>query len=210
MTTFIGRLEANTARIARRSGPAFWLVVACAAPVEPVDSSPSTAPSAPRSSPASVPSASSSAPEIGGISERLWETALSGDPIDLETLALSVGALELYERTNDPRFGETALRALPHARDAELAWLFLARAFSRASPSSGKFGEALVESLGRGDDFGERLAPDDRVELVATLQSIAQASERTEEDRSLALSALHRLHARGITNAGPVPQSMER
>ncbi|MBX3181619.1 MAG: hypothetical protein KIT72_12880 [Polyangiaceae bacterium] len=82
-------------------------------------------------------------------SEADWQLAAAGDPLDLARLARTEGALRLVAELTGAR-AETALAALPHAPDAELAVGALCRSLDpsvKLPPKAPTSARARLEAL---------------------------------------------------------------
>jgi hypothetical protein len=122
-------------------------------------------------------------------SDVLWREAGRGDVVDLERLANREGALGLLDGVSEGRdVGLTALLALPHADDAELALARLC-AILGVVPS-----RAVLSSVhgivARLPEPTERLDPGGMAACGPALSRIAAAPDQAPADRDLAQSAL--------------------
>jgi hypothetical protein len=134
-----------------------------------------------------------------------WERAQSGDPADLAELADAEGARGLARRLDDPALGRTALAALEHAADAELATGLLARrAAARPATAEAEL-EVLLAVLSSPRRVGERLDPEGELEAVDALLGLAREASHPRRVRALALSCLGRLAERGLVDRAALP-----
>jgi hypothetical protein len=142
-------------------------------------------------------------PDQGALFAR---AARSLDPVDLAELASDFGGARLVrvveEATGDPSARSVALAALPYAVDAELAYAPLVdRAKAAAGADAAAYLDAIAASLERPSKRGEWLAAEPIEAALPTLRTIALDATRTEEERALAATILHRLRDRGFRGA---------
>lgn len=132
--------------------------------------------------------------------------ARSLDPVDLAELGEAFGATRLLALVDHPSSRPVALAALPYAPDAELAFApLVARADAAQGADAAAYLDAIAASLERPSRRGEWLAAEPIEAALPTLRAIAMATSRTEEERALAATVLHRLRERGFRTVDEPP-----
>ncbi len=114
-------------------------------------------------------------------SEADWQLAAAGDPLDLARLARTEGALGLVAELTGAR-AETALQALPHAPDAELAVGALCRSLEPSVKLPPAARLARLRALNQVLAEAERSAEGEplRGQCAATLKRLQAAVEPAE------------------------------
>jgi hypothetical protein len=140
-------------------------------------------------------------------SDPTWQRARGGDAIALVRLADMAGAAELLEGVDDGGdVRRTALLALPHADDADLALGHLADvAMVEATPSLGDVLDAMLAIAARPRDQREPLDPEGMQRAAGALLTIAARADLAPEDRAVALSAARALAEKGYGDAARIP-----
>ncbi len=142
-------------------------------------------------------------PEQGPVYDR---AARSLDAVDLADLGRAFGGARLLALVDHPASRSVALAALPFAPDAEVAFAGLAlRAKAASGADASALLEAIVASLEQRGRRGEWLAAEPIEQSLPTLLEVAKDASRTEEERGLAATALHRLRERGFRGAEEPP-----
>jgi hypothetical protein len=135
----------------------------------------------------------------------------SGDPIELARLAGAVGATGLLEGVEDGGgVAETALAALPHADDADLAMGRLGELALAAQPSElGPLLEAMLAIAGRPHEPREILDPEGMRAAARALLTLAAQKSLPRNERALAISAARALAEKGIVDPKNIPVDLD-
>ena len=139
-------------------------------------------------------------PKPGFEPDELWKDAAAGDPIDRARLAEGEGAVGLLAGVEaGGRFALTALDALPHARDGEVALRRLCEILSKvAAEHRTPFLRSVHGIVNRPPLGRERLDVEGMRSCRKPLREVQHADDATPKQKDLAASALVMLgeHAR--------------
>lgn len=135
-----------------------------------------------------------------------WQRASQGDPLELARLADREGAAGLLEGLEEGgAVGLTALLALPHADDADIAYRRLGELLRQLQ---GEKAEPVLEAaLGiahRPTTQTEALDPEGVRYGIEALLAVA-TSKAPQAHRAKAVSALRLLSQRGLLEAAAIP-----
>ena len=140
-----------------------------------------------------------------------WRRAMGDDPIEIERLALAVGAAELLEGVEEggePR--RVALLALPHADDSDIALRRLGEIATAAKPgTAAQVLDAMLGIARRPRTQRELLDPEGVRAAGAALVAIASRPQAPREERALAVSAARALAERGYVDPTRIPPDLD-
>lgn len=161
-----------------------------------------------RAAPRASASPAASSPLAPEVAAKIDAAAREPDEEALVRLGDDLGARPLIAATRDPARRKTALAALVHTVDREIAVLPLAR----LANEGGGDDELVLETIARlceAPGFDELIDPEGIVEGHALLRALAADASRTADVRALAETAFRRLeeYARGrIALSSPPPK----
>ncbi|WP_437494407.1 thiamine biosynthesis protein [Sorangium sp. So ce1014] len=211
MTRGRGRAVLPRAPLAARAALVACLSLVLLAPVacgrERANSSrASSSPSSPAASVSAAPR-----PPSPRLTDPRWRLAAGDDPLECARLAEAEGASGLLDALDDGGdIALTALRALPHADDAELALAPLAeRARAASGPSLAPLLDALLGIAGRLPRPREPLDLDGARAAAAALVELSGRRDLPAEERALAISAARALAEKGLVDPGRIPADLD-
>lgn len=168
-------------------------------------------PPASSSAPPGSPPLASARPPSPRATEPLWIRARDEDLLERARLAEAVGAAGLLLGFSDGgETAETALLALPHADDADIALRRLGEAALAADAASlpGLL-EAIHGIAGRPARAREPLDPEGARACGEAMVSLAGRASLPREARALAVSAARALAERGYVDRARIPAELD-
>jgi hypothetical protein len=137
-----------------------------------------------------------------------WQRALGDDPLDIERLAVAVGAVELLAGVDEGgEVARVALLALPHADDADLALGALCERAAAPPPDPPRAAvlTTILGIAGRPSTQRELLDPDGVRACGEVLPQLATDTALSPAERALAISAARALVLKGQLDPARVP-----
>lgn len=150
-------------------------------------------------------------PESERARDEFWQRASSGDFIELTRLAEREGAAGLLEGLEEGGVvGLTALLALPHVEDAELAYrrlgeIILQLDAKKAAPVV----EAALAMAQRPWAHRELLDPPGKKYCAEALLELTKKRRAPSEVKAAAISALRLLAERNLVSLGEIPEEAD-
>lgn len=141
----------------------------------------------------------------------LWQRASQGDPLDLARLADRQGASGLLEGLQEGGVvGLTALLALPHADDADVAYRRLGEIIRQLGPDkAAPVIEAALGMMRRPRRQAEILDAPGMKYCAEALLEVANQKRAPTEARANAISALRALAHDGLFDPAAIPSDLD-